>query len=218
MSLDLIRERVDKAAVRSGREGGAITIVAVSKERTIAQILDLYEQGQRQFGENRAQELASKVPHLPDDINWHFVGPLQTNKVRLVRPVISLLHSLDRPDLITAWGRGDQAVPPALLQVNIGLEPQKHGSAPNELGDLARLAIESGVTINGLMAIPPLANSPEEVRPYFAEMASLRNNLLTEFPTLSELSMGMSDDYEAAIEEGSTMIRLGRAIFDRAAG
>ena len=203
-----------RAAVRSRRDPGDVTLVVVSKGQSPESIRSLYDQGQIDFGENRAQELAAKVGQLPSGIRWHFVGPLQTNKARLVRGAVSLLHSLDRPELARAWMKGPGLPPPSLLQVNIGREPQKHGVDPDEVIVRAADFAAIGVRLTGLMAIPPLGASAEDSRPSFRRLADLGRRLAEATRTHVDLSMGMSDDFEVAIEEGATFIRVGRAIFD----
>lgn len=207
-------DRVERAAAEAGRDPGDVTLVAVSKGRSVEQILELYRAGQRDFGENRAQELAAKAADCPSDIRWHFVGPLQTNKVRMVRPVAALLHSMDRLDLGRAWMKGPGRPPPALLQVNVGLEPQKGGVAPDEVEEAAAGLEAVGVRLRGVMAIPPVADDPEDVRPYFDQLRGIRDRLAAGHPDIAELSMGMSDDFEVAISAGATLIRVGRAIFE----
>lgn len=209
-----VMNRVAAAAGRAGRDADDVTVVVISKGRTAEQITAVYEQGHRVFGENRAQELAAKTPELPADIHWHFVGPLQTNKVRIVRPAVRLLHSYDRDHLAPAWLKGPGAAPPVLLQVNIGEEPQKHGFAPEEARAACARAIDMGLDVRGLMAIPPLAADPESTRPHFVRLRGLRDQIASEFPAVAELSMGMTDDFEVAVEEGATIIRPGRAIFE----
>jgi len=214
MSYETVVERVEKAASGCARSPEEITLVAVSKERSVAAIRALYDRGHRDFGENRARELAGKVGELPSDIRWHFVGPLQSNKVRMIRDSVVLLHSMDRPSLGTAWMKGRGHPPPALLQVNIGREPQKHGVDPDDAsqswGELRTL----GVPLRGLMAIPPLAERPEDSSPFFASLRELRDDIAAFDPDCVELSMGMSDDFEVAVEQGATVIRIGRAIFE----
>lgn len=202
-----------KAAANAGRDESGITLVAVSKAQPVEAIFDVYEQGHRDFGENRAQELAAKAAALPDDIRWHMIGPLQRNKVNLVRPIVSILHSMDRPKLAGAWAKGEAPSPPALLQVNMGSEAQKAGVEP--AGALASFeSIEAvGVVLIGLMTIPPNVADPEESRVYFADLRRIRDELAARGHGAMELSMGMSNDFGVAIEEGSTMIRVGRAIF-----
>ncbi|HUP16570.1 MAG TPA: YggS family pyridoxal phosphate-dependent enzyme [Acidimicrobiia bacterium] len=213
MSLESVRHRISEAAVRAGRSENEVTLVIVSKGQSVETINTLYQRGERDFGENRAQELASKVDQLPRDIRWHFVGPLQSNKVRIVRPIVTLLHSLDRPELGPAWIKGPGLAPTALLQVNVGREPQKHGVNPEDavrvFGDL----IAIGVDLIGLMAIPPAADNAEATRFDFAEMRSLATLVAANHPGRDSLSMGMTDDFEVAIEEGATFVRVGRAIF-----
>jgi pyridoxal phosphate enzyme (YggS family) len=213
MSYAEVVERIERACVRAGRDTGDVSLLVVSKGRTPSQIGAVYGQGHRDFGENRAQELRDKVGQVPDDIRWHFIGPLQTNKVRIVRPAVVALHSLDRESLAVAWMKGQGSPPPAYIEVNIGREPQKAGIDPDELPGFCDRLADLGVPLLGLMAIPPQATTPEEVRPHFAELRSLRDRLQADHPSLTGLSMGMTDDFEVAIEEGSTVIRIGRAIF-----
>ncbi|MFO7549424.1 MAG: YggS family pyridoxal phosphate-dependent enzyme [Acidimicrobiia bacterium] len=213
MTLGTVRERIATAVERSGRRPGDVRLVAVTKERTADEIRCLYEQGQRDFGENRAQELQAKVPALPADIRWHFIGPLQRNKVRVVRPAVVLLHSLDRVTLAEAWIKGPGLPPPALLQVNIGREPQKHGVMPEEAVGTAEQMLAMGVRVAGVMAIPPVVETAELARPYFVELRRIRDRVAALEPAAGELSMGMTDDFEVAVEEGATLIRVGRAIF-----
>jgi hypothetical protein len=213
VSYEEVRERVEAAAVRAGRDPESITLVAVSKTMSPEQVLAVYESGHRDFGENRAQEMAEKAAVLPDDIRWHFVGSLQANKARLVRPRAHLLHSMDRESLAVAWVKGSGTPPPVLIQVNTGLEPQKSGVEPGEVGALAVKLADLGVPVLGLMAIPPLSEDPERMRPHFSELRGVRDKVVLEHPTITGLSMGMSDDYEVAIEEGASVIRVGRAIF-----
>lgn len=211
MSLDSVMARVDKAAALAGRDTEEITVVCVTKGRSVGEIQSLYDEGHREFGENRAQELAEKVTALPSDIRWHFIGPLQSNKVRIVRPTAVLLHSLDRTSLGRAWVKGPGTPPPALVQINIGEEDQKGGVAPTEATAKCEEFIDMGIIVTGVMAIPPLHHDP---RPYFVKLRSIRDLLMRRWPDVQQLSMGMSDDFETAIAEGATVIRPGRAIFD----
>lgn len=211
--LDQVRERVEGAARRVGRDPGEVTLIAIGKTHPPETLAIAYRAGLRHFGENRAAELASKAAVLPGDIDWHFVGHLQRNKVRLVRPVASLLHSMDRMALATAWLKGPGPAPPALLEVNLAGESQKWGVAPEQLSQTAASLLELGVDLRGLMIIPPRVSVAEQARPYFRRLAELRDRLAGDLPALVELSMGMSDDFEVAVEEGATMVRVGRAIF-----
>jgi pyridoxal phosphate enzyme (YggS family) len=213
MSYASVMERVAAAADRTGRDLDEITVVAVSKTMSVDQIMDVYEQGQRVFGENRAQELAEKAPQLPDDIQWHYVGTLQSNKARLVRGVAVLLHSMDRRSLASAWMKGKGQAPPVLAQVNVGREPQKSGIDPNRIEEELAWMFATGLDVRGLMAIPPIPTDPEDSRPHFRLLRQMRDRARGTHPTVTELSMGMTDDFEVAIEEGSSLIRVGRAIF-----
>ena len=211
--LHEVGRRVEEAARRSGRGGGEVRIVAISKGRTADVVEEAIAAGHRVFGENRGQELARKVDQLPADLEWHFVGPLQTNKVRLVRPRVVLMHSFDRDRLVKPWLRGAGRPPPTLLQVNVGLEPQKSGIRPELVVETFERWESAGVPLDGVMAIPPVGSDPEDSRPYFARMREIRDGLTVRLGRPLALSMGMTDDFEVAIEEGSTIVRIGRAIF-----
>lgn len=213
MSYTDVMERVRSAAGEAARSTDEITVVAVSKTMTADDILAVYEQGHRDFGENRAGELADKAPRLPDDIRWHFVGALQSNKVRSVRGVVHLLHSMDRRSLGKAWMKGHGIPPPVLAQVNIGEEPQKSGLAPTEVHEALDGLSEMGLDVQGLMAIPPLPEAAEDSREQFRRLRQIRDEVRAAHPSVVELSMGMTDDFEVAIAEGASIIRVGRAIF-----
>lgn len=211
-NLTAVWGRIAEAAAVAGRDPAGITLVAVSKGQPIERILEAYAAGQRHFGENRAAELAAKAPLLPGDIDWHFIGSLQTRQAKIARPYTSLLHSLDRMRLVNVWSAAEPKVP-ALLQVNVAAEPQKHGADPGEVEELLRHATDRGIPCVGLMTMAPLDEDPEGSRRWFAELRQLRDRMLGAYPALAELSMGMTDDYAVAIEEGATIIRVGRAIF-----
>jgi PLP dependent protein len=213
MSYQDVVTRMTAAAERVGRDPSSVTLVAVSKAKPVSEIEAVYELGHRDFGENRAQEMAEKAARLPEDIRWHFVGGLQTNKARLIRPITHLLHSMDRPPLAGAWAKGSGLPPPVLLQINTGHERQKSGVEPEEAGSTLAEVLSLGLEVRGLMAIPPLTEDPEAQRSQFAMLREIRSELAGEHPEITELSMGMTDDFEIAIEEGSSIIRVGRAIF-----
>ncbi len=213
MSYRTVMERVVAAAQRVGRDPAEVTVVAVGKTMPAHKILALYEMGHRDFGENRAHELAEKAEKLPNDIRWHFVGALQSNKARMVRPVVHLLHSMDRPSLAKAWSKGLGLPPPVLVEVNLGAEPQKAGVGPDEAGAMVDDLIVLGLDVRGLMTIPPISVDREESRSRFAQIRSLRDEIAHYHPSVVELSMGMTEDFEVAVEEGATLIRVGRAIF-----
>ncbi|MEA2001100.1 MAG: YggS family pyridoxal phosphate-dependent enzyme [Actinomycetota bacterium] len=210
--LKQVRAQAEAAAKRVGRDPAEITLVAVSKGRSVAEIEACYSLGQRDFGENRAAELGQKAPMLPKDIRWHFIGSLQTRQAKVARPYTDLLHSLDRARLVNAWAQVEGASP-VLVQVNVAGEAQKHGTAPDMAASLVTQAIASGLSCVGLMTIPPLPNTPEDSREWFVALRELGDSLRETFPEIRELSMGMTDDFEVAIEEGATLIRVGRAIF-----
>lgn len=213
VSYSEVMERARSAAEGAGRDPAAVTVVAVSKTMSVEDIMEVYEQGHRDFGENRAQELAEKAPHLPDDIRWHFVGALQSRKARTVRPIATLLHSMDRRSLASAWLKGPGHPPPVLVQVNVGGEDQKSGVAVSDAAETVGGMIEMGLDVRGLMAIPPIPDRPEDSRPYFEKLRELRDLVSRQHAAVVELSMGMSDDFEEAIGEGASIIRVGRAIF-----
>ncbi len=213
MSYHDVVDRMTAAAERAGRDASSITLVAVSKAKAVSAIEAVYELGHRDFGENRAQEMAEKAARLPNDIRWHFVGGLQANKARLIRPITHLLHSMDRESLAGAWAKGSGLPPPCLLQVNTGHEEQKSGAVPEEARVTLEKILAFGLEVHGLMAIPPLTDEPKDQQPHFALLRALRDELAQDHPAIRELSMGMTDDFEVAIEEGSSIIRVGRAIF-----
>jgi hypothetical protein len=213
MSYRVVMDRVFSAATAANRDPGSVTVVAVSKTMDPSQVLAVYEQGHRDFGENRADEMAEKAQQLPADIRWHFVGALQSNKARLVRGVTYLLHSVDRVSLANAWVKGHGLPPPVLVQVDLAGEEQKSGTTPDRASDLVETLLEMGLEVRGLMAIPPAPARPEDSRPYFVELRRLRDRLAADHPQIHDLSMGMTDDFEVAISEGASIIRVGRAIF-----
>ena len=213
MSYESVLERLEKAASRVGRSATDVTLVAVSKAKGVSDIMRVYELGHRDFGENRAKEMAEKAAQLPADIRWHYIGALQSNKARQVRPITHLLHSMDRSSLAGAWAKGQGHAPPVLIQVNTGGEEQKSGVSPDGCADLVEEVLSLGLEVRGLMALPPLSPDPEDMRPHFSLLARMRDEIVISHPSLTELSMGMTDDFEIAIEEGASLIRVGRAIF-----
>jgi pyridoxal phosphate enzyme (YggS family) len=213
MSYVSVMARVAEAAARVGRHPREVTVVAVSKTMAVKDVMAVYEQGHRDFGENRAQELVEKASRLPGDIRWHFVGALQSNKARNVRGVVDLLHSMDRRSLGSVWMKGRGLPPPVLAQVNVGDESQKSGVAPGDVVDALAWMSSMGLDVRGLMTIPPIPERPEDSRPHFSRLREIRDNVAAIHPSVVELSMGMTDDFEVAIEEGASIIRVGRAIF-----
>ena len=205
------------AAQRTGRPAEAVRLVAVTKGVAPERIREAMALGVLDFGENRIQEALLKIAALGPGPRWHLVGHLQRNKVRRAVDAFALIHSVDSLPLAEEIARRAEAVGqpvPVLLQVSVAAEPQKHGFAPDAVPPAARhVAALPAIRLRGLMTIAPLAADPEEVRPVFRRLRELRDVLRAEWPELDELSMGMTDDFEVAIEEGATLIRVGRAIF-----
>lgn len=209
-----VRRRIAEAAARAGRPAGAVTLVAVSKGVGAERVAELRDAGQADFGENRAQELRAKCQALGPGVRWHFVGRLQRNKVTDVVGLATLIHSVDRWELAEpiAERAGRQGrVQRVLLQVNQGDDAAKAGCAPDEAEDLvSRLRGLPGIACEGLMTVPPLHADPRGV---FRGLRRLRDELRERFPEVQHLSMGMSGDFETAVEEGATIVRVGTALF-----
>jgi len=209
-----LRERIAAAAARAGRP---VRLVAVSKTKPAAAVRALAGSGQRAFGENYVQEALGKQRELAGlDLEWHLIGPLQSNKCREVAAHFQWLQSLDREKLVAPLDRhraADAAPLNVLIQVNVDAETSKSGCPPEAVPRLAeRIAAAPRLALRGLMAIPAPAE-PERRRAAFRRMAALYNALKSTFPHVDTLSMGMSDDFELAIEEGATMVRIGTALF-----
>jgi len=216
--LTEILDRINSAAQRAGRNPDEIQLVAVSKTHPPEAVQEAFEAGQRIFGESRVQELLAKAPALPSSIRWHFIGHLQANKIRKLLPVSELIHGVDSPELALDIDRiaADLGLfPRVLLEVNVSGEGTKFGFKPDVLrARIDELLALPRVQIEGLMAIPAPVADPEEVRPAFRLLRELRDEISAATGTpLPVLSMGMSGDYEIAIEEGATLVRVGTAIF-----
>jgi pyridoxal phosphate enzyme (YggS family) len=220
--LSDVRARIEAAAVRAGRAPGSVRLVAVSKTKPVALLRAAYAAGQRLFGENYAQELAEKAEALADlpDLEWHFIGHLQRNKAKQVGPVARAVHTVDSRALAAELGKrasGRPATLRVLIEVNVSGEASKSGCSPDEAaGVLAAIRAEPALEAAGLMTIPPLTEDPEAARPYFAALRALRDRLrgaLGDTDALPELSMGMTHDFDVAIAEGATLVRVGTAIF-----
>jgi PLP dependent protein len=218
-NLEQVQERIARAAKRAGRSAGEITLVAVSKTFPADAIRAAYSAGVRHFGENRVQEWESKTPLLGDlDATWHLIGHLQSNKARRAA---HLFHRVDTVDSLALAQELDAAAAEegkrlcVLIEVHLGDESTKSGIAETELTELAKgIAALPQLELLGLMAIPPLTEDPEGARPYFRKLRQLRDSLSrTLARPLPTLSMGMSHDFEVAIQEGATEIRVGTAIF-----
>jgi len=220
-NLKHIQGCIVSAAQRSGRNPDSVKLVAVSKTKPAEAVKAALDAGQQIFGENYVQEFLEKAQQLPESVEWHFIGSLQSNKVKYLAGLTRLIHSVDRLSLAQEidrqWGKLGKACD-ILLQVNISGETTKSGTTTTEdLFQLAReVALLPHLRVKGLMTMPPFFDEPERARPYFRELKRLSGLLAAEkIPgiTMEELSMGMSGDFEVAVEEGATLVRVGSAIF-----
>jgi pyridoxal phosphate enzyme (YggS family) len=217
-NLTAINTRIKAAAEQAGRAPESVRLVAVSKTHPAEAVVAAAAAGQRIFGESRVQEARDKIPSCPDGLEWHFIGHLQKNKIRQALPLFSLFHSIDTAGLAEALNRiaaETGTTVAGLLEVNISGEATKHGFSPGLLADaLPRLAALPHLRLRGLMTMAPYSENPEEARPVFRALRQLREELQqTHGVPLPELSMGMSGDFEPAIEEGATLVRIGSSIF-----
>lgn len=217
-----IERRIQSACDRAGRRRASVQLVGASKRQPLAALVAAYAEGLRCFGENRVQEAVAKAPQLPADIEWHLLGPLQSNKVRRAVALFRVVHAVDRlavaVELDLEAARQGRPVG-GFIEVNLGAEESKHGFAPEDLAaSLESLAALRHLEVRGLMAIPPPGATAENSRPHFRRLAGLRDELARrpewrDRGFAGELSMGMSDDFEVAIEEGATHVRVGSALF-----
>jgi hypothetical protein len=209
-----VRARIETASARAGRDPAAVTLIAVSKTQPAEAILEAWREGVRDFGENYVQEALAKVPEVRQSAGtgprFHFIGHLQRNKARAVVGPFAILHTIDSEGLLDAIAAAAPREPVSImLQVNVAAEPTKGGVLPPGLGSLVQHARSlNAVQLLGLMAVPPANSDPEASRPVFRELRRL-----AETHALKGLSMGMTGDFEVAIEEGATHVRVGRAIF-----
>ncbi len=218
--LRRIERRIAEACARAGRRPEEVRLLGASKGQPVAALREAWEAGLRLFGENRVQEAAAKAPELPAEIEWHLIGPLQTNKVRRALDLFAAVHSVDRPKIAEALAREAAARGvdlPVFLEVNLAGEASKHGFLADGLAAAAApLTALPRLRVVGLMAVPPLGGDPEASRPWFRRLRALRDELAARpewrgWP--GWLSMGMSDDFEVAVEEGATHVRVGTALF-----
>ncbi len=219
-NLERVREQIAQAAAKAGRNADDVELVAISKTHDATKVREAIEAGQSLFGESRVQEARVKIPELPSNLRWHFVGHLQKNKIRHALPLFELIHSVDSLALaqeINRIAEEDGLHPRVLLEVNVAGEGSKLGFTPEKLReDLENLLAFSRLSILGLMTIPPIAEEAEASRKYFVELRELRDRLQTEFHVdLAQLSMGMTQDFAVAVEEGATLVRVGTAIFGK---
>lgn len=218
-----VKRRIANAAERTGRNADDVCLVAVSKTKPIEAIVEAHRAGQRDFGENRLEELWEKVAlarrHGLEDIRWHMIGSIQSRKTPLTIGPFVLVHSVDRVKIANRMNRdaaeADKTMD-ILLEVNVSGEESKHGFSPASIvQDIGAIVELPRINIQGLMTMAPIADDPEEVRPIFRTLRELYNELAAEFPQADwrHISMGMTQDYEVAVEEGATIVRVGSAIF-----
>jgi pyridoxal phosphate enzyme (YggS family) len=217
-NVERVREQIAQAAEKAGRAIGEIELVAITKAHPAEKVREAIEAGQTLFGESRVQEARAKIPELPSNMHWHFVGHLQKNKIRHALPLFELFHGVDSLVLAQEMNRiaADEGMHPrVLLEVNVAGEGSKFGFAPDKLREqIEQLLALQRLSILGLMTIPPLADKAEPSRKYFVQLRELRDLIQTEFHVdLRQLSMGMTQDFPIAVEEGATLVRVGTAIF-----
>jgi PLP dependent protein len=223
-NIAIIRERIDRAAARAGRNPGEIGLMAVCKTKPVEAIREAYEAGHRLFGENRVQEFAGKAPLLKDlaEARFHLIGHLQSNKTKQAAELFVAVDSVDSLKLAERLNSAAETIRKTLdvlIEINVGGEEAKSGIAPGarELDEILEHASEwKNLRIRGLMTVPPFTEDPEGARPYFRELRELRDTIARKNlagVSMDELSIGMSHDFEVAIEEGSTCVRVGTAIF-----
>jgi len=217
-NLDRVQEQLAHAAAKSGRSTKDVELVAITKTHPVEKVREAIDAGQTLFGENRVQEARAKIAELPSNVRWHLVGHLQKNKIRHAMPLFEMIHSADSLALaqdINRIAEEEGLYPRVLLEVNVAGEGSKFGFAANLLREqMEGLLALPRVSIEGLMCIPPLTNESEPSRKFFVQLRELRESLENEFDLqLPQLSMGMTNDYPIAVEEGATLVRVGTAIF-----
>ena len=221
-NLKSVEERVAAACKRAGRDRSEVTLIAVSKTKPVEDLQVIYDQGIRQFGENKVQELTGKIPEMPNDIDWHLIGHLQRNKVKYIVDKVKLIHSVDSYRLaeeINIQAKKHGVVADILIEVNAANEATKFGVKLEEAKELCKEISElDAVHIRGLMTIAPNVVVPEENRGIFHKIKDLSVDIMKENidnVSMNVLSMGMSNDYQVAIEEGATMVRIGSNLFGK---
>lgn len=220
-NLNQVRKNIQEACEVSGRDPKEVTLIAVSKTKPVPMLLEAYDAGARVFGENKVQEIVDKYPQLPEDIQWHMIGHLQRNKVKYIVDKVTLIHSVDSLRLAETISREAEkkgVTVPILIEVNIAGEETKFGlSSKEEVISLTeQIAALPNLSVKGLMTVAPPVKDPEENRPFFREIRQLSvdiTNKNIDNVSMEILSMGMTNDYTVAIEEGATMVRVGTGIF-----
>jgi pyridoxal phosphate enzyme (YggS family) len=223
VNLAAIRQRIAAATAAAGRDPGSVHLLAVSKTFSADHVRAAYAAGQREFGENKVQEALQKIAATADlEIRWHLIGHLQSNKVRKAAPALAAIHSIDSVDVlrrVDAAADEQGKAPDLYIQVDLAGEATKFGVPEAEVPGLARAALGCrAARLKGLMLLPPWFDDPEHARPYFRRLRGLRDRLVEDGideSRLRELSMGMSHDFEIAIQEGATLVRVGTAIFGK---
>jgi pyridoxal phosphate enzyme (YggS family) len=220
-NIQIVRRRLADALSRSGRAPDACRLLAVTKLRSVEEVEVLADLGQTDFGENRVPEALKKIPEVRADARWHLIGHLQRNKAKKALTLFDTVHSVDSLRLLSALGGLAESAgktPEILLEVNVSGETQKHGLTPNEVAEVCRAANDQpSLRLTGLMTMAPIAEDPEDVRGVFRGLRELRDSLndAGAYATpLAELSMGMTQDFEVAAEEGATWVRVGSALFE----
>ena len=215
-NLEAIEERICEACQNAGRMRDEVKLIAVSKRKPVESVLDAAEAGQVLFGENRIQEAQTKIPRCPPNLHWHLIGHLQSNKAKIAASgLFRMIHSVESEKLLLKLDEYAAVPLPVLIQVNISGEASKSGCVPEDAAGLIETANGcSQVEVHGLMTVPPFTPDPEKARTHFSNLQKLRDELQQTTSTpLPELSMGMSNDFEIAIQEGATFIRVGTDIF-----
>ena len=221
-NLAEVQSRMEQACKRAGRDVAEVTLIAVSKTKPVTDLQEIYNAGVRDFGENKVQEMCDKMEKMPKDINWHMIGHLQRNKVKYIVGNVALIHSVDSYRLaeeINIQAKKKGIVVPILVEVNIADETTKFGVSKEDAMELVRqIASLDALSIKGLMTIAPYVVDPEENRAYFRKIKELSvdiDNQNIDNVSMDILSMGMTGDFEVAIEEGATMVRVGTGIFGK---
>lgn len=219
-NLRLVEDRIAQACIRAGRDRSEVTLIAVSKTKPVEMLSEIYQEGVRDFGENKPQEIKEKYPQLPNDIRWHMIGHLQRNKIKYIIDSVCMIHSVDSLRLAEAIDQEAAKhgiVMPVLVEVNIAGEESKYGIMPQEAEAFVRqISTLSHIHTEGLMTIAPFTDNPENNRIYFRDLKKLLVDIKAkniDNVNMCNLSMGMTGDYEVAIEEGATMVRVGTGIF-----
>lgn len=219
-NLANVRKNIEESCKKVGRDVSEVTLITVSKTKPLSDLRIAYEEGSRDFGENKVQELVSKIDEMPSDVKWHLIGHLQRNKVKYIAGKVAMIHSVDSYRLaeeINVQAKKNSCVIPILIEINIAGEDTKFGIKPEEAEELIREISElENVKVSGLMTIAPNVANPEENRAYFTAMKDLFVDISSkniDNVEMKVLSMGMTNDYTVAVEEGATMIRVGTGIF-----